>query len=194
MIYIEKIISKIFLYYNRLKFRTNHIVTGKNLTVMDYIYIRKSTTASITIGENFRFFSGKSFNPLARNIRGGIYAEENATIQIGNNVGISSSCIWAHTLIKIGNNVNIGGDCILLDSDGHSLNFIDRRTPIEDMKNKRNAPIQIDDDVLIGTRSIILKGVHIGARAIIGSGSVVTKDIPADCIAAGNPCKIIKIK
>lgn len=74
------------------------------------------------------------------------------------------------------------------------LTFIDRRTPIEDIKNKRNAPIQIDDDVLIGTRSIILKGVHIGARAIIGSGSVVTKDIPADCIAAGNPCKIIKIK
>ena len=194
MIYIEKIISKLFLYYNRLKFKANRIVTGKNLTVMYSIYIRKSTTASITIGNNFRFFSGKGFNPLARNIRGGIYAEENAVIQIGNNVGISSSCIWAHTSIKIGNNVNIGGDCILLDSDGHSLNFIDRRTPIEDIKNKRNAPIQIDDDVLIGTRSIILKGVHIGARAIIGSGSVVTKDIPADCIAAGNPCKIIKIK
>lgn len=109
-------------------------------------------------------------------------------------MGISSSCIWAHEAITIGNNVNIGGDCILLDSDGHSLNYIDRRFPSKDMENKKNSPIQIDDDVLIGTRSIILKGVHIGARTIIGSGSIVTKDIPADCIAAGNPCKILKFK
>ena len=50
----------------------------------------------------------------------------------------------------------------------------------------------IEDDVLIGTRCIILKGVIIGARTVIGSGSVVTKSIPADCIAAGNPCKVIK--
>ena len=50
----------------------------------------------------------------------------------------------------------------------------------------------IEDNVLIGKRCIILKGVTIGARSIIGSGSVVTKSIPADCIAAGNPCKVIK--
>ena len=50
----------------------------------------------------------------------------------------------------------------------------------------------IYNDVLIGTRCIILKGVTIGARSIIGSGSVVVKTIPADCIAAGNPCKVIK--
>ena len=45
---------------------------------------------------------------------------------------------------------------------------------------------------MIGTRCIILKGVTIGARSIIGSGSIVTKSIPSDCIAAGNPCKVIK--
>ena len=50
----------------------------------------------------------------------------------------------------------------------------------------------IEDDVLIGTRCIILKGVTIGARSVIGSGSVVTKSIPPDCIAAGNPCKVVK--
>ena len=56
----------------------------------------------------------------------------------------------------------------------------------------KSKPIVIEDDVLIGTRCIILKGVTIGARTIIGSGSVVTKSIPADCIAAGNPCQVIK--
>ncbi|MCD7924948.1 MAG: hypothetical protein LUI85_09745 [Bacteroides sp.] len=54
------------------------------------------------------------------------------------------------------------------------------------------APIVIEDDVLIGARCIILKGVTIGARSVIGSGSIVTRSIPADCIAAGNQCKVIR--
>ena len=50
----------------------------------------------------------------------------------------------------------------------------------------------IEDDVLIGMNSIILKGVTVGARSIIGAGSVVTKSIPSDVIAAGNPAKVLK--
>lgn len=61
-----------------------------------------------------------------------------------------------------------------------------------DMVTAASAPIVIEDNVLVGARCIILKGVTIGARSIIGSGSIVTKDIPSDCIAAGNPCKVIK--
>ena len=72
------------------------------------------------------------------------------------------------------------------------MNSLDRRVGTVDQKNKKNKPIEIDDDVLIGAYSIILKGVHIGARSVIGAGSVVTKDIPADCIAVGNPCKVIR--
>ena len=53
-------------------------------------------------------------------------------------------------------------------------------------------PIVIEDDVMIGTRCIILKGVTIGARSVIAAGSIVTKSIPADCIAGGNPAKVIK--
>jgi acetyltransferase-like isoleucine patch superfamily enzyme len=49
-----------------------------------------------------------------------------------------------------------------------------------------------DDDKFIDTNSIILKGVTIGDRAVIGAGSVVTKDVPSDCIAAGNPAVIIR--
>lgn len=55
-----------------------------------------------------------------------------------------------------------------------------------------SAPIVVEDDVWVGAHSIILKGVTIGARSIIGAGSVVTKSIPADCVAAGNPCRVIK--
>ncbi|MCH4017747.1 MAG: hypothetical protein LKE74_04740 [Prevotella sp.] len=57
----------------------------------------------------------------------------------------------------------------------------------------KKQPIVIGNDVWLGANCLILKGVTIGARTIIGAGSVVTKDIPADCIAAGNPCEVIKI-
>ena len=66
------------------------------------------------------------------------------------------------------------------------------RVPVKIKGTAASAPIVIEDNVLVGARCIILKGVTIGARSIIGSGSIVTKDIPSDCIAAGNPCKVIK--
>ena len=50
----------------------------------------------------------------------------------------------------------------------------------------------IEDDAFIGMNCIILKGVTIGARSIVAAGSVVTKSIPADCVAGGNPAKVIK--
>ena len=79
-----------------------------------------------------------------------------------------------------------------MDSDAHSLSYVDRRESVQDMKNRIDKEIVVNDDVLIGANSIILKGVHIGARSVVGAGSVVTKDVPSDCIVAGNPAKVIK--
>ena len=59
-------------------------------------------------------------------------------------------------------------------------------------RETRTRPNAYEDDVMIGARCIILKGVVIGARSVIGAGAVVTRSIPADCIACGNPAKIIK--
>lgn len=146
------------------------------------------------------YTSGESFNPLCRNIKGCMYTVyPHSIITIGNDTGMSSACLWANTSITIGNYVKIGGDCIIMDTDAHSLDYMVRRLRGKnadgfgmDGLSAATAPIVIEDDVLIGTRCIILKGVTIGARSIIGSGSVVVKSIPADCIAAGNPCKIIR--
>ena len=169
------------------------------MKIYNNIYLRKHKESIIEIGDDFVFSSGRLYNPLCRNIKGCIYAPQGSKIIIGDGVGISSACIWAKTNITIGNNVKIGGDCILLDTDVHSLDYQIRASKeinedgiSLDSFNAKSAPITIADDVLIGTRCIILKGVTIGARSIIGSGSVVTKSIPADCIAAGNPCKVIK--
>ena len=196
---LRRIRKTFYLEWNRLIFHMNSISFGKNLCVYNKFYLLKQPSAHIEIGDNFVFTSGEAFNPLSRNIRGCIFADNNAVITIGHNTGISSSCIWAKNRIVIGNYVKIGGDCILMDTDAHNLDYIIRRGKLQnadgrsiDTFSAKSEPIVIGDDVLIGTRCIILKGVTIGARSIIGSGSVVVKSIPADCIAAGNPCRVIR--
>ena len=111
-------------------------------------------------------------------------------IIIGDNVGISGSTICAAQSVTIGDNVLIGSGCLITDNDAHPLDWQDRRA--NKNENTLHAPVVIGNDVFIGARSIILKGVTIGDRSVIGSGSVVVKDVPADTIVAGNPARIIK--
>lgn len=169
------------------------------MRVFDRFYLSMQEGASLIIGNNFTFSSGDGINPLSRNIRGKIFIDKGASIKIGDNSGISSACLWSKEKITIGNNVKIGGDCVLMDTDAHNLDWMiraglkkDKLGIINDCESANSKPIIIEDNVLIGTRSIILKGVTIGARTIIAAGSVVTKSIPADCIAGGNPCKVIR--
>ncbi len=94
--------------------------------------------------------------------------------------------------ITIGDYVNIGAGCLIMDSNFHSTDWRMRMTK-EDTKNARTAPIKIGDAAFIGARSIICKGVTIGDHAMIAAGSVVVSDIPANCMAGGNPARVIRI-
>jgi len=171
----------------RLKLKGAKI--GKRPDIKYNIYLKIAKDSKVVIGNNVTFYSDCNLNPLSRNLRGGIATSPGAEVIIGNNVGISATAIRARKSIRIGDRVTIGADCIILDSDGHSLDYRNRGTDADIPVSK---PIVIEEDVLLGARSIVLKGVHIGARSVIGSGSVVVKDIPADCIAVGNPCKVIR--
>ena len=161
---------------------------GKNLQIPGKVswLIRG---ARITIGDNFYLSSGNGVNPIASNLQADVYVEPGATLTIGNNVGMSSTRLWIHESARIGNNVKIGGCVLITDTDAHPMDYMARRSSNEGTKS---APVVIEDDVWVGAHCIILKGVTIGARSIIGAGSVVTKSIPADCVAAGNPCRVIK--
>lgn len=189
-----------FINLNRILFKILGVNFGSNLRVFNKIYLSLGKDAKLKIGNNFTFTSGADINPLCRNVRGHIYITKNGEISIGNNTGISSSCLWAKEKITIGNYVNIGGDCIIMDTDAHNLDWKIRAGLGRDKNNLKivdgasaiATPVNIEDHAFIGTRSIILKGVTIGARSIIGAGSVVNRSIPPDCIAAGNPCKVIK--
>lgn len=179
----------LYVKWNAFKLKMTGAKIGKNCSIYNKLYYFLHPKGVIEIGDNFTFSTGSNFNQLSRNIRGSIYVAENAVLKIGDNVGISSSCIWVTDSITIGNHVNIGADTLILDTDAHHLDWQERRNGGE----RSSKPIIIEDDAFIGTRSIILKGVTIGARSIIGAGSVVAKSIPPDCVAAGNPCKIIRM-
>lgn len=137
-----------------------------------------------------------------------IFESSEGYISIGNHCYIGGGTYISRSSIEIGNNVTIAWGGTIYDHDSHSLNYLDRRKDIDDelndirsgrnfIKNKdwsnvNSKPIKICDDAWIGMNVIILKGVTIGEGAIVGAGSVVTKDVPAWCMVAGNPAKVIK--
>lgn len=182
------LLVKVSPFLNRIFFKCKGIEYGKNVSVFGNVSV--IGPGKITIGDNFCMTNGDHINPISANLQGSFYTDcVDAEICIGNNVGMSSTRMWIHDNLTIGNNVKIGACVLLIDTDTHPIDYEVRRTSNEGTKS---APIVIEDDVWIGAHSIVLKGVTIGARSIIGAGSVVTKDIPSDCIAAGNPCKVIR--
>ena len=197
--FCSKICSSLYIGWNKIYFFLDNIKYGKNFRVFNHLYLKIHVGALVQIGNNCTIMSGAGLNPLSRNIKTCIYVGKKATLKLGNDVGISSSTLWVKESVSIGNSVAIGADCIIMDTDAHNLDWKIRCSEETneygesvDMVTAASAPIVIEDNVLVGARCIILKGVTIGARSIIGSGSIVTKDIPSDCIAAGNPCKVIK--
>jgi maltose O-acetyltransferase len=104
--------------------------------------------------------------------------------------------IGDHTFINYGSSitaykqVSIGRHCLL----GHHLLIIDRNEYGIEQRGVAPpaAPVIIEDHVWIGSHTIILPGVCIGRRAAIGAGSVVTRDIPANCLAVGNPARVVR--
>ncbi|PQJ89208.1 sugar O-acetyltransferase [Aliivibrio sifiae] len=88
--------------------------------------------------------------------------------------------------VTIGEYVQIGPN-VVISTAGHPFDLAERVLPIA-----TGNPIVIGDNVWIGANSVILDGVTIGDRSIIGAGSVVTKDIPSDCVSVGNPCRVVK--
>lgn len=174
---------------NRALLKKKGAVLGRNVQIPGKLNLVTSGNNVIGIGDNFYFSSGDAVNPISSNLQGAIYLENGASLKIENNVGMSSTRMWIHDSVTIGDNVKIGAFVLITDTDAYPMDYMVRRTSNEGTKS---APIVIEDDVWVGAHSIILKGVTIGARSIIGAGSVVTKSIPADCVAAGNPCKVIK--
>lgn len=106
---------------------------------------------------------------------------------IGDSVGMSGVCICAAQLVEIGENTIIGADVLITDTDFHQ--------PLPDGGWSNDAgsaskPVRIGRGCFIGARAIILKGVTVGDGAVVAAGALVTRDIPAEHLAIGNPAMV----
>lgn len=111
----------------------------------------------------------------------------------GYNIEIGEKFYSNHNLVILdankvifGDNVFIGPNCGFYTA-GHPLHYRERNEGLEYAK-----PIKIGDNVWFGGNVVVLPGVTIGNNVVVGAGSVVTKDIPSNVVAVGNPCRVIK--
>jgi acetyltransferase-like isoleucine patch superfamily enzyme len=149
--------------------------------------VYREPNSVMIIGKNVTFRSDKTSNLFGILKKCTIATlKEGALLQIGNDCGISGSSITSFKKVIIGNNVLIGANVFITDSDWHGI-------PLEKRFHEgESKDIFIGNSVWIGANSIILKGVTIGDNSVIGAGSVVTKNLPSNVIAVGNPCKVVK--
>lgn len=114
-----------------------------------------------------------------------------AVISIGPACELSGTSIAVRsTSVTLGRQVLLGPNCVITDADFHAPWPPEARATAPGIE--RDRPVRIDDYAWIGMNCQILKGVHIGRGAIVGAGSVVTRDIPPHCLAAGNPARVIR--
>jgi len=117
-------------------------------------------------------------------------------ISVGNGVliGFGAEFIASNTTITIGNNVMFGPNVTIRGGDHNTSVTGKFMCDIVEKRKKDDQPVVIEDDVWIGSRAVILKGVRIGRGAIVAAGTVVTKDVPAYSIVAGIPAKVLKFR
>lgn len=181
--FIEKVLDTYWNIYNKINLKLWNCKIGKNCKFQGKSHFRRYPESIITIGDDCQFISAKYGNFV------GIYTPcqittllPNSSITIGRNCGFSATVITAAKSVRIGNNVRCGANTLITDTDFHT----------DDQRAGADKEVVIEDNVWLGYGVKILKGVHIGANSIIGLGSIVTHDIPANVVAVGNPCKVIK--
>tara|TARA_B110000285_G_scaffold235135_1_gene315058 strand:+ start:3794 stop:4423 length:630 start_codon:yes stop_codon:yes gene_type:complete len=192
--------------------RINPIKLDGNLQLVNE---KKLVVGSNTIYNNLRIeirskTSNKSYVRIGNDcVINGTFVFEIASglITIGNNSFIGGGHFICIDGIEIGNDVMFAWGCTVADNNSHSLKWAERVDDVRDWKrgidesnigayknwtNVKRGKITIKDKAWIGFNCIILKGITIGEGAIVGAGSVVTKDVPAWTIVGGNPAKIIR--
>ncbi|WP_315536606.1 acyltransferase [Prevotella koreensis] len=188
-----------FIYYN---YFCNKIITDSNLPILLYknciFELKKNSKLKISsnVQIGYKELAKSKTQTRIKVMEGGtidfrshfivyeggyIYVGNNARLILGSGFVNENVQIICRQHIKIGDGATIGPDVVIRDSDEHC---------ISGKENKK--PIVIGNKVWIGQGAVILKGVNIGEGSVIGTKSVVTHDIPKNCLVAGNPARVIK--
>jgi carbonic anhydrase/acetyltransferase-like protein (isoleucine patch superfamily) len=168
-----------FYYEPLLRYRCTSV--GKNLKTDGDIPLITGS-GKIVIGNNVRIGNQGAWI-LAPNLY------DNPELIIGDNTTLNYQVgISVERKVEIGNNCTIAGETKIFDNNSHSIYLKDNRKMTKDDV----APVKLEDNVWIGMRCIILKGITIGKGAVVAAGSVVTKDVQSMTLVGGNPARFIK--
>jgi acetyltransferase-like isoleucine patch superfamily enzyme len=171
--------------------------------------LRHLTSCSVSVGEGSRLYRWRLSLGAARNrVMIGSHSVVQCRIsfdglegqvRIGDRTYIGASHIVCHTQVSIGSDVIISWGVTVVDHDSHSVSWTLRSADVErwrmgskSWEHVAVSPVNIGDKVWIGFGASILKGVTIGEGAVVGACSVVTRDVPAYAVVAGNPARVIR--
>jgi acetyltransferase-like isoleucine patch superfamily enzyme len=183
---------------------------GSPITARQFLKVLRNPRLAAALFNAQLRIRGKARLPLSVRLIGRIRFRADGDVEFGQGVSLvgdvvpiefvshkgSRISIGDHTFINYGSSitaykqVSIGRHCLL----GHHLLIIDRNELGIEQREVAPpaAPVIIEDHVWIGSHAIILPGVCIGRHAAIGAGSVVTRNIPANCLAVGNPARVVR--
>lgn len=205
---IEVVLIRLIGFYYRLKkalvfpylrelfhycyLKYHGIDTGfRYVTLVGLPIIKKNWNSSIIIEKGVTLVSKTSGNVAGVN-HPVILATlaEGAVIHLKKGCGISGSAICAATYIELGEHSGLGANSSIYDTDFHNADPEKRRNQ-KSILDATNAPVVIGKDVWICANVKILKGVNIGDEAVVGIGSIVTRDVPAKATVVGVPAKLM---
>ena len=170
-------------WYARMRRATLHdsvMMNGRPL-------VRCCRGAELILHEGVKINTSVNSNPVIGRTRTSLCAmTPGARLEIGPHVGMSGVCICAANSVTIGEHTIIGADALITDTDFHK--------PLPAWKWSNDArgaskPVRIGRGCFIGARAIILKGVTLGDGAVVAAGAVVTRDVPTEYLAIGNPAQ-----
>jgi acetyltransferase-like isoleucine patch superfamily enzyme len=160
-----------------------YLHAGRNVAIGDHSYVNAFSRDGLRLGNDVRIREGAWIQATSTLDRPGT----GLTIGDGTYIG-PRVVLGAGGGIRIGRHVTFGAGVHVL-AENHE--FTDTAKPIQSQGVTR-AGITIEDDVWVGNAAIILDGVTIGRGSVIGAGSVVTRDVPAESVAVGNPARVIR--
>lgn len=178
----RRLIFQFTTWLGRFQARMAGFTLGNGARFYGKPFFLKAKSATGTIGRNCNFRSSPTSNLIGINRPCIVSVHNNAKLSIGTSCGFSGTVIGCFDEIVIEDNVRCGANTLITDSDWH----------LDDPRSGSPKPIHIHRNVWLGVGVMVLKGVSIGENSVIGAGSVVTRDVPSNVIAAGNPCKVIR--
>lgn len=173
----------------RLAFALRGLPWDSSYRIYGVPVILRHRRSTMRFGSGLQLRSTVATNPLGAN-RPVILAtwRAGAVLEIGARFGMTGGTLCASERISIGERVSVGANSTVIDTDFHPLEPSRR---LAGPNAGASAPVVIEDDVFIGVGCLVLKGVCLGRGAVVGAGSVVTRDVPPGAIVAGNPARVV---